>query len=67
MNNHRDELIKCLEALLEVHEEKCWLDHHGYCQEHYVESPCRVKEARDLLNKIEKEKKQKPFVFNSLF
>jgi hypothetical protein len=24
-------------------------DHHGYCQSHFVESPCRVKAARDWM------------------
>jgi hypothetical protein len=27
-------------------------DHHGYCQTHFIESPCRVAEAREALAQI---------------
>lgn len=27
----------------------CRLDHHGNCQEHYVEQPCRIADARLVL------------------
>lgn len=38
-----------LEALLEMQDEPCRFDHHGNCQAHYVEKPCRVAEARAAL------------------
>ena len=27
-------------------------DHHGYCQTHFVESPCRVGKAREFLESL---------------
>ena len=27
-------------------------DHHGYCQSHFVESPCRVGKAREFLESL---------------
>lgn len=36
-------------ALLEVLEPECRLDHHGNCQAHFIESPCRVATARAAL------------------
>ena len=27
-------------------------DHHGYCQSHFVESPCRVAKAREFLESL---------------
>ena len=27
-------------------------DHHGYCQSHFVESPCRAAKAREFLESL---------------
>lgn len=27
-------------------------DHHGYCQTHFIESPCRVGKAREFLESL---------------
>ena len=27
-------------------------DHHGYCQSHFIESPCRVGKAREFLDSV---------------
>ena len=27
-------------------------DHHGYCQTHFIESPCRVAKAREFLESL---------------
>lgn len=32
-----------------VDDGECRLDHHGYCQSHWLEDPCSVAVARDLL------------------
>jgi hypothetical protein len=32
-----------------VDDEPCWYDHHGYCQAHFVTSPCEMAEARAAL------------------
>jgi len=42
-------LEAALVRLLDVLDEPCRYDHHGYCQTHFVENPCRVAEARALV------------------
>lgn len=32
-----------------IGEEACSFDHHGYCQTHYISSPCEVAAARRVL------------------
>lgn len=32
--------------------EECSLDHHGYCQTHYLGSPCEVDQARKYLREV---------------
>jgi hypothetical protein len=38
---------------LDVHDEDCWYDHHGYCQAHFLSDAenCVVKRTRDMLSK----------------
>jgi hypothetical protein len=31
-------------------------DHHGYCQTHFIESPCRVGKAREFLESLPNDK-----------
>jgi len=41
-----------LEAWAEIHDTPCRFDHHGYCQEHYLEDrdDCIVKRTKDFIN-----------------
>jgi hypothetical protein len=41
--------VKALDELLEVQDEACRIDHNGNCQNHYIEKPCRVGDAREVL------------------
>lgn len=48
----RDALRAALRAMVEVQDEACRLDHHGYCQAHYLDhgmDGCRVAAARAAL------------------
>ena len=43
-------LREALEALLKPFEnDPCRLDHHGYCQAHFIEEDCSVAKARKIL------------------
>lgn len=54
----RDALRKALADLLEPFEdEECRLDHHGYCQAHFVQADCCVKAARTTLNSFTSDQK----------
>jgi hypothetical protein len=51
------DLLKALERLLVVQDELCSIDHHGYCQSHYLDNVnsyggCRVANARSLVAKV---------------
>lgn len=37
------------EAVVEVKDEECWFDHHGYCQAHNLEKDCHVAKAREFM------------------
>lgn len=41
-----------LEAALAglIDDEPCWYDHHGYCQAHFITSPCEMAIARTALS-----------------
>ncbi len=41
-----------LETWLDIHNTECRYDHHGYCQEHYLEpkGECIVELTRNFLN-----------------
>lgn len=47
------QLRQLLQELVDVTEEKCRTDHHGYCQAHYLDDVndggCRVANARAAL------------------
>ena len=49
------DLYEALDALVEVNDEPCWTDHHGYCQAHYMDNVnaegCRVAKARAVIAK----------------
>ena len=53
-----DEMLAALEKMVEVHNEGCRLDHHGCCQEHYLDEAgeCRVARALDAIAKAKGEK-----------
>jgi hypothetical protein len=51
------DLLEALERLLVVQDELCSIDHHGYCQSHYLDNVnshggCRVANARALVAKV---------------
>jgi hypothetical protein len=51
------DLLNALERLLVVQDELCSIDHHGYCQSHYLDNVnshggCRVANARALVAKV---------------
>lgn len=41
-----------LKEWVEIHDAPCRYDHHGYCQEHYLEEDCIVKRTKDFLNEL---------------
>lgn len=38
-----------LEEFVDVNDEPCWRDHHGYCQAHFLEESCLVERSRKAL------------------
>jgi len=51
------DMVRALDALLVVQDEPCSIDHHGYCQSHYLDNVnsyggCRVANARALVAKV---------------
>jgi hypothetical protein len=51
------DMVRALDALLVVQDELCSIDHHGYCQSHYLDNVnshggCRVANARALVAKV---------------
>jgi hypothetical protein len=51
------DMVSALERLLVVQDELCSIDHHGYCQSHYLDNVnshggCRVANARALVAKV---------------
>lgn len=55
------ELLSCLIEMVEVNDEPCRLDHHGYCQAHFLdnvnEGGCRVANSRAAIAKATGETK----------
>jgi hypothetical protein len=51
--SHVSEENEWLRELLRrnIDDDPCWLDHHGYCQAHYLEEDCSVAAARAALEK----------------
>lgn len=47
--SEQPDLREALSGILDMLEPECRYDHHGNCQAHYVEKPCRVAEARAAL------------------
>lgn len=47
-----DKAKALLEEWLEIHDTPCRFDHHGYCQEHYLQDKgeCIVELTRNFLN-----------------
>ena len=43
--------IELLQEWVDIHGETCRYDHHGYCQEHFLEEDCIVKRSRILIEK----------------
>lgn len=43
------QLREALTRLLECVEDECRIDHHGYCQNHFVTIPCVVVQAQQAL------------------
>jgi len=50
-----NELTKLLQEWLDIHDEPCHHDHHGYCQAHFLEDKgnCIVERTRNLLKEKE--------------
>ena len=48
-------LVQCLQEMVDVHDEPCRLDHHGYCQSHFLDDVndggCRVANAIEAIKK----------------
>jgi hypothetical protein len=55
------ELLSCLIEMVEVNDEPCRLDHHGYCQAHFLDNVndggCRVANSRAIIAKATGETK----------
>ena len=47
--SHIDALEALLRRFVEISGSECRLDHHGYCQEHFVEKNCVVAETLTAL------------------
>ena len=45
-------LREVVEAVVEINDDECYFDHHGYCQAHNLEQDCHVKKAKDLKEQI---------------
>lgn len=47
--------IQLLREFVEVHDEGCHYDHHGYCQAHYLQDKgeCMVERGKKLLEEID--------------
>lgn len=56
LKEQRDELIGLLREFVAVTGENCRHDHHGYCQEHFLEEDCLVARTINTLAKCGKEK-----------
>jgi len=53
---HENSLMReLLEVMVDINDEECRHDHHGYCQSHYLEESCTIKKAKEIL----KEKNEK--------
>jgi hypothetical protein len=44
-----DKLRNLLKEFLDVHDEECRFDHHGYCQAHFLEKDCLIKRTKRIL------------------
>jgi len=46
-------LIELLEEWVEINGEPCRLDHHGYCQSHYLQEgdDCIVKRSKEAIQR----------------
>ena len=52
----KNKLIDTLAELLETHtdDDECSFDHHGYCQTHFGDNPCRNVLAKHVLDEVKK-------------
>ena len=51
-----EKLVEALAGLVACQgDDPCRYDHHGYCQEHYIEAECSVAKARAALTEGTKE------------
>jgi hypothetical protein len=39
-----------LKVLVDTLDENCVYDHHGYCQSHWLQGPCPIEQAKELIN-----------------
>jgi hypothetical protein len=44
--NNFEDAVKLLSEWLDVHDEPCRYDHHGYCQSHFLQEDCIVKRTK---------------------
>ena len=49
---HRGVAEALLKEWLEIHDTQCRFDHHGYCQEHFLQDKgdCIVERTKEFLN-----------------
>lgn len=59
LNTVNGDLLVCLQEMIDVNDEPCRLDHHGYCQSHFLDDVnnggCRVANAIDAIKKAKGE------------
>jgi hypothetical protein len=52
-----EQMLQCLKEMVEVNDEECWTDHHGYCQAHNLDDVndggCRVANAKAAITAAE--------------
>lgn len=41
--------VELLGEFLDVNDEQCRFDHHGYCQAHFLEEKCLITRTKDLI------------------
>jgi len=60
MNITKKDLEDIIELLLELDDdEKCFYDHHGYCQTHYLHpKPCPYSRIHELMDKLKQYNKE---------
>lgn len=45
--------VEIMKVVVEINDEECYHDHHGYCQAHNLEEDCHIERARQFLKEME--------------